>query len=159
MVAALVTCLGVAAILGSRTLGYWVELGPGPGFFPLWLGVALTLLGGIWLVMEVRAWRSPSGTDVAEVSAEEATPEYDLSTVIAILGSLCVLAACLEPIGYQLSMLVFLLYHLMVLGRRGPVLSIVIALCGSFGVFTIFTRFLTVPLPTSSIPFLRDLGL
>lgn len=158
VVAALVVAIGAAAFVGSRSLGYWDDLGPGPGFFPLWLGVLLVVLGLIWFGQELRARLRPetSGRPTAD---DEETPEYSLPTVLAILVSLCVLAACLELVGYQVSMLVFLLFHLLVVGRRGPLQSLVIAVVGSFGVFYAFTRLLTVPLPVSSIPFLRDLGL
>ncbi|MFE7224177.1 tripartite tricarboxylate transporter TctB family protein [Nocardioides sp. NPDC057577] len=158
LVAALVVAIGAAAFIGSRSLGYWDDLGPGPGFFPLWLGVLLVVLGLIWFGQELRARLRPE-TAGKPAPDEEETPEYSLPTVLAILVSLCVLAACLEPVGYQVSMLVFLLFHLLVVGRRGPLQSLVIAVIGSFGVFYAFTRLLTVPLPVSSIPFLRDLGL
>lgn len=156
-VAALVVAIGAAAFIGSRSLGYWDDLGPGPGFFPLWLGVLLVVLGFVWFGQELRArFRRETPSRSAD---EEETPDYSLPTVLAILVSLCVLAACLEPVGYQVSMLVFLLFHLLVVGRRGLLQSLVIAVIGSFGVFYAFTRLLTVPLPVSSIPFLRDLGL
>lgn len=158
VVAALVVAIGAAAFIGSRSLGYWDDLGPGPGFFPLWLGVLLVLLGLIWFCQELRARLRPELASEPATDEEE-TPDYSLPTVLAILVSLCVLAACLEPIGYQVSMLVFLLFHLLVVGRRGLLQSLVIAVIGSFGVFYAFTRLLTVPLPVSSIPFLRDLGL
>lgn len=160
VVAGLVVCVGVAALLGSPPLGYWTELGPGPGFFPFWMGVLLTALGSAWLVKELRSWRSRRLGEAGRLPAgDEEAPAYSLRTVIGIVVSLCVLAASLEVVGYQLSMLVFLLFHLLVLGRRGPLLSMGIAVAGSFGVFVAFTRLLTVPLPPSSIPLLRDLGL
>lgn len=158
VVAALVVAIGAAAFIGSRSLGYWDDLGPGPGFFPLWLGVLLVVLGLVWFGQGLRARLRP---ELARRPAadEEETPDYSLPSVLAILVSLCVLAACLEPVGYQVSMLVFLLFHLLVIGGRGLLQSLVIAVVGSFGVFYAFTRLLTVPLPVSSIPILRDLGL
>lgn len=184
---AVVVVVGAAAAVGSRRLGYWTELGPGPGFFPLCLGILLVVFGIAWLANAARAGSTmspdadgsatarsvdeaaadlPAAGSAASASSPEAVPdtadefpEYSLPTVIAIVASLCVLAATLEVLGYQLAMLLFLLFHLLVLGRRRLLLSLVIAFAGSIGVFVIFTRFLTVPLPASSIPFLRDLGL
>ncbi len=158
VVAALVVAIGAAAFIGSRSLGYWDDLGPGPGFFPLWLGVLLVVLGLVWFGQELRARLRPEPASKPAADEEE-TPDYSLPSVLAILVSLCVLAACLELVGYQVSMLVFLLFHLLVIGRRGPLQSLVIAAAGSFGVYYAFTRLLTVPLPVSSIPILRDLGL
>lgn len=184
---AAVIAIGAAAALGSRSLGYWTNLGPGPAFFPLCLGTLLVVFGIAWLAKVARAREAasavaPSADPVSAPSSSEATasgfsaaapapinpdavpdpadefPEYSLPTVMAIVASLCVLSATLEVLGYQLAMLLFLLFHLLVLGRRRLLLSLVLAFAGSIGVFIIFTRFLTVPLPASSIPFLRDLG-
>jgi putative tricarboxylic transport membrane protein len=153
-----VVLVGVLALVAARDLQYWTALGPGPGFFPRWLGGLLVLCGALWLVQLWR--RSRDGQALAaEADPEETEPGQSPLTVTAIVVSLCVLAALLEVLGYQLAMLLFLLFHLLVLGRRGPVLSAVIAGLGSFGVFVVFTRFLTVPLPVASILFLRDLGL
>jgi len=186
--AAIVVGVGAAAVVGSRSLGYWTDLGPGPGFFPLCLGILLVVFGIAWLVTALRAGTTtpspaadgpatgrtidptagdlPAAGSTAAATAAEAVadpaaefPEYSLPTVVAILASLCVLAATLEVLGYQLAMLLFLLFHLRVLGRRRLLLSLVIAFVGSIGVFVVFTRILSVPLPASSIPFLRDLGL
>lgn len=170
--AAVVTFVGAAALIGSRSYPYWTPLGPGPGFFPRWLGGILIVGGLVWLVQLLRAAKAatavPSSTSEAGghggavsdamVVPEEDAPEYSLPTVLAIVISLCVLAATLEVLGYQLAMFVFVLFHLLVLGRRRLLLSLVLALVCSVGVFVAFTRFLTVPLPASSIPFLRDMG-
>lgn len=163
-----IIAVGAAASVASRSLGYWTDLGPGPGFFPLCLGILLVVLGVAWLVSVGRSDKDPVSTAEATPTADngaaavpdpaEEFPEYSLPTVVAIVLSLVVLAATLEVLGYQLAMLIFLLFHLLVLGKRRVLLSLVIAVAGSVGVFVVFTRFLTVPLPASSIPFLRDLG-
>jgi putative tricarboxylic transport membrane protein len=169
--AVVVAVVGAAALVGARSYPYWTPLGPGPGFFPRWLGGMLVVGGLIWLAQLLRAARAahagPAGTDTAGSGAsvtdamvvpDDDAPEYSLPTVAAIVVSLCVLAATLELLGYQLAMFVFVLFHLLVLGRRRLLLSLVLALVCSVGVFVVFTRFLTVPLPASSIPFLRDMG-
>lgn len=165
--AVVVTFVGAAAVVGSRTYPYWTPLGPGPGFFPRWLGGILIAGGLLWLVQILRAARATparhaDGTQEAVAQAilvpEDEAPEYSLPTVLAIVVSLCVLAATLEVLGYQLAMFLFVLFHLLVLGRRRLLLSLVLALVCSVGVFVVFTRFLSVPLPASSIPFLRDMG-
>lgn len=175
VVAGLVLVLGVATAWGGWQLDYWTPLGPGPGFFPFWLGLLLGLLGAIWIGSDLRARRRTHARVLAAVENQpEETPgasvappttegedeqPYDLRTSAAIVVSLCILAGLLDVIGYQLSMLLFLFFHLFVMGRRGLLLALVISLAGSFGVFVIFTRLLTVALPTASIPFLAQLGL
>ena len=165
---AVVVLVGAAAAIGSRELGYWTDLGP--GFFPLCLGVLLMVFGSVWLLQQWRHRGDEVGTAGAATDHEAETaggipdpaeeyPEYSLPTVVAIVVSLCVLAATLEVIGYQLAMFLFLLFHLLVLGRRRLLLSLAIAFAGSIGVFVVFTRLLGVALPPASVPFLRDLGL
>lgn len=169
--AVVVTLVGAAALIGSRTYPYWTPLGPGPGFFPRWLGGILIVGGLLWMAQLVRAARAAdaghgttgpdhAGASVADAMLvpEEDAPEYSLPTVLAIVVSLCVLAATLEVLGYQLAMFLFVLFHLLVLGRRRLLLSLVLALVCSVGVFVVFTRFLTVPLPASSVPFLQSMG-
>lgn len=158
--AGLILLVGGGAVIGSRSLGYWTPLGPGPGFFPFWLGALLIVLAAGWFVSDLRSWRGARAGELGPATEEmEEAPAYSLPTVTAIVISLCVLAALLEVLGYQLSMLLFLLYHLLVLGRRGLLLSVTLAAVGSFGVFVAFTQLLSVPLPASSIPLLRNLGL
>lgn len=157
IVAVIVACVGAGTIVGSIPLGYWTTLGPGPGFFPLWLGVLLAVLGAAWFLIELRSGRA--GTPNRASDGEDEAPEYSLPTAVAIVVSLVVLATCLEVVGYQLSMLLFLFFHLRVLGKRGLLLSVVIAALGSFGVFVAFTQLLGVPLPASTLPLLRGWGL
>jgi hypothetical protein len=37
-------------VFESRQMEYYADLGPGPGFFPFWLGVLLAVLSLVWLV-------------------------------------------------------------------------------------------------------------
>ena len=41
-------------MIESRNMEYYVDLGPGPGFFPFWLGALLAVLSVIWLVQASR---------------------------------------------------------------------------------------------------------
>ncbi len=167
VVAALVAVLGVAAVVGSLRLGFWTSIGPGPGFFPLWLGVILAGLSSVWWVRSVRDLRAARALPAETGRNDEGRGEdvaggeepFSWGTVGAILASLLVLASLLDVLGYQLAMLAFLVFHLAVLGRRGWLLTGVLSVAGSFGVFVVFTRLLTVNLPASSIPFLAELGL
>ena len=159
----LLLLLASAVIWNSVGLGYWTTLGPGPGFFPLWLATLLAALSVAWLVQQIRGSSPP--TDVEEpVAGLEALPQEAESAVepgrvVAIVVSLVVLTALLEVLGFQLSMLLFLIFHLKVLGRRRWLLTLVLSAVGSFGVYTLFALVLSVNLPVSAIPALQSLGL
>lgn len=155
-----------AAIVTSFQLGYWTSLGPGPGFFPFWIGAVLAGSAVVWLVQGLRG--NPNvgvadvqpdtqpGTEEIEAVAESTGRNLPLW---AILLTLIVTASLLNVIGYQLAMFAFLIFMLKVQGRRKWIISLVLAVAGSFGVFYLFTMALQVVLPTASIEFLRIAGL
>jgi len=61
---------------------------------------------------------------------------------------LVAVAALFEPLGFRLTMLVFIAGLLFVLGARSLVGIALTAVAGSFGVFHVFLYWLKVPLPT-----------
>ncbi|MCP9001721.1 tripartite tricarboxylate transporter TctB family protein [Pseudarthrobacter sp. RMG13] len=162
---AVLAALAAAVVVSSTGMGFWVRLGPGPGFFPLVLGSLLGLLSLLWIGQEVRGAKNGALPDEPEtgdstdlVIPEEPHEPLRLKTAATIVISLAVLAALMPLIGFQLSMLLFLVFHLRVMGRRRWLLTTLVSVVGSFGVFILFTRVLTVNLPAASIGFLQSLG-
>lgn len=137
---------GVATALMSLQLKLWVSFGPGPGFFPFAMGVLLVVLALLWVVETRRV-----GFVVAE--------SVSRVRVVSVIASLLVLVALMEPIGFQISMALFLFFHLKVIGRRGWVMTVVVTALGSFGAFALFNNVLGVRLPVAALPFLQNLGL
>lgn len=138
--------LGLYVLYGSLELGLWTTLGPGAGLFPFAMGVVLTLMSLIWVVQEQRAPSTPR-------------EEVELSHVAAVIGSLLVLAAVLPFLGFQVALLLFLMYHLRIRARLGWVKSLIISVAGSVGVFYLFTLGLKVSLPVASVPPFSLIGL
>ena len=64
-----------------------------------------------------------------------------------------------DRLGFQLSMFLFLMYHLKLRSRRSWVSSLIIALAGSVGAFYAFNYGLNVALPVSAFPLLNTIGL
>ncbi|MDR6506717.1 tripartite tricarboxylate transporter TctB family protein [Arthrobacter oryzae] len=138
--------VGVYVLVSSIHLGLWTSLGPGPGLFPFAMGAVLAAMAIIWLIQELRR---PS----------ETAEGVDRGLVIAVVLSLAILAAVMDLLGFQLSMFLFLMYHLKLRGRRTWVSSLIIAVAGSFGAFYAFNYGLNVSLPVSAIPLLNTIGL
>jgi vacuolar-type H+-ATPase subunit I/STV1 len=137
----------------SWSLEYYSSLGPGPGFFPFWLGALLALLSLIWLVQIRAGW-----DDIKEEA--RFLPEKDgLIRVASIIGSLVLMIAFMDILGFQLSMFLFLLFLLIVLGRVSPWLTVLVAAIGGFGLNYLFTTWLDVQLPASGIPAFAAIGL
>jgi putative tricarboxylic transport membrane protein len=124
----------------SWRLRYYTSLGPGPGFFPLWLSFLMAVLGGVML------WRATFGAPGA-MPANFYADRRGYLRIGAVVGGLVAVIALMEPLGFRLTMLGFYLFILSALGRRGWLATGVIALAGSFGVYHIFVRWLAVPLP------------
>lgn len=138
--------VGVYVLVSSIELGLWTSLGPGPGLFPFAMGAVLAAMAVVWLVQELRR---PS----------DAGEGADRGLVLAVVLSLTLLAAVMDLIGFQLSMFLFLMYHLKVRGHRTWISSLITALAGSVGAFYAFNYGLNVTLPVSAFPLLNTIGL
>jgi hypothetical protein len=135
--------LGVfaAALLVSLDYSLSDSLGPGAGFFPFWL----SLIGGsLTIAILVQSWRNPdlANSDLSLLSDRAAVMQA--GSVLVALG---VAAALFEPLGFRLTMLLFIPGLLIALGARSPIPVLLCALAGSFGVFHVFFYWLRVPLP------------
>jgi putative tricarboxylic transport membrane protein len=138
--------LGAYVLVSSVGLGLWTSLGPGPGLFPFAMGAVLAAMSVLWLLQELKR---PSTTGEGA----------DGGLVLAVVVSLVLLAALLDLLGFQLSMFLFLMYHLKIRGKRGWLSALLTALAGSVGAIYAFNYGLNVALPVSSIPVLNLIGL
>lgn len=115
-------------------------LGPGPGFFPFWLGALGAVLAAALLV-QLHLGSVDLGVEALEFNRAGAR------SILLVLAGLAVAAALLEVIGFRLSMLLLIAYLLVILGVRRPVVVATCAIAGSFGVFHVFFDLLKVSLP------------
>ncbi len=139
-------------ILETRNLLYYTSRGPGPAFFPFWLGL---LLGGLSLVWLVQVSVQP-----VEPMQEGFVPaRHGVVRILSVVAAILIFSLLVNTVGFQLMMFALLLFLLTVLGRQNPVLTIVICAIGSVGLYYVFKHYLGVHLPASSIEFLSNLGL
>ena len=144
--------LSAFVVWESWNLEYYTNLGPGPGFFPLWLGVVLGGLSLAWLVRESgRSGKSKGGAFLP--------PRAGIVRILSMLAALTAMAGLMNLLGFQLTMFLFLLFLLMVMGRQTLWVTLVVALLCSVGVYHLFGGYLDVALPASSVKFLASLGL
>jgi putative tricarboxylic transport membrane protein len=121
-------------------------LGPGPGFFPFWLGVLAAVLAAV-LLAQLHFNRVELGAEALEFD------RAGVRSVVLVLAGLIVGTALLEVIGFRLSMLLLMVFLLAVLGARSRVAIVICAVAGSFGVFHVFFDLLKVPLPVGIFDF------
>jgi putative tricarboxylic transport membrane protein len=140
---ACVSLLGLflAALVTSLDYSLTDALGPGPGFFPFWL----SLIGAVLTVaMLIEDARSQDATSILP-------NRQALLQGGAVLVALTVAAALLEPLGFRLTMLLFIPGLLLALGARSPSAILLTAAAGSFGVFHVFYYWLKVTLPIGAL--------
>jgi putative tricarboxylic transport membrane protein len=134
--------LAVFWLVSSLQYPYHDRLGPGPGFFPFWLSL---IIGGLSLGLLVQiSW----GKGVVELSGTILPPDRAAGIrIIMIVVSLLVGLAILEPLGFRVTLFLFLFLLPWGLGARNWWITSIFAIIGSFGVFHVFYYWLKVPLP------------
>lgn len=121
-------------------------LGPGPGFFPFWLGMLGAVLA-VFLLAQLHLDRVDLGTEALVFD------RAGVRNAVLVLVGLIVATALLEVVGFRLSMLLLIPYLLVVLGVRNWVAVGICAATGSFGVYYVFFDLLKVPLPAGIFGF------
>ena len=131
---------------------YYTPLGPGAGFFPLWLGAVMGGLSLIWLVqVSGRTGRPKEGMFL---------PERDgMVRLLMVLGAMMAATLLMDFLGFQVAMFLLLFFLLLIPGRQTIWLTMVVALLGSVGVYHLFGSYLDVQLPKASLALLAGLGL
>lgn len=115
---------------------------PGAGFFPLVLGIALGVLA-LGLL----------GMSLAAPSAGPTRVWPERPEVVYLVVTLAVVVLLFERAGFLLAMALFLGVALRVLGRKGWVTAIVVAVVGSVTSYVVFSRVLLIALPSGILPY------
>ena len=129
------------------SLEYYTRIGPGPGFFPLWVGALTLLLSLMWLVQVTRdkSLDSEEGGWINRAGAPK---------VLMALVALTIFSLAVNMLGFTLTMFVFMLVLIRVTDHHTWGVTIAICLGGSVGVFYLF-KWLEVILPTTQLPGLQ----
>jgi len=133
--------LSVCTILLSFEYPYKDRLGPGPAFFPIWLGV---ITGALALALFFQTTRGKSVTDAATKLLPD---RRGIWRIIVILFALLACLTLLQPLGFRISLFLFLLFLPPALGADNWRGALIFAIAGSFGIFHVFYHWLKVPLP------------
>jgi putative tricarboxylic transport membrane protein len=124
----------------SASLPLLDELGPGPGFFPIWLAGIGAVLS---VVLVVQTARAPT-----DGPSDSLMPDRDaLFRISCIIVMLVFGALVLDWLGWRITALIVTGVLLPALGARSPLAVVPFVLAASFGVFHVFYYWLKVPLP------------
>jgi len=136
----------LAAFLGweASKLSYYSSLGPGAGFFPVWL---CGLLGALSLGVVANALRGRFANGDAPFWPE-ATARWRIAAIVA---GLVFVVAMLDLLGFQVAMAIFAAWSMLALGCRNALLILAVALLGSIGCKALFVDLLGVALPAGRL--------
>ncbi len=135
----------IFVVAEASQYGFLDEYGPGAGFFAVLVGILMGLMS-LALVVKVTLVGVPGEkSDSVLPRGEEA------SRVLLVLGGIIGVLLLLRPLGFRVTMLLFLVYMLFSLGVRRPWVVAAMALAGSFGTYHVFYYWLRMPLPIGSV--------
>jgi len=162
MYAAELLCAGALGLLGgvaiylSLRLPYWSHYGPGPGFLPLWLGVALAIIAAAlviegWRVRESAcAGRTVAQYPPADGARADGTERVSwFALVLGVLG----MVLLVDRLGLLLAMSVFLLAGARWVAGLTWTNCVLVALLGPASFYLLFGVLLAVPFPRGPLGF------
>ena len=128
---------GVSVITGAAKLSYTADVGPGPGFFPLWIGIGLVIFAAVLM------WASFAGAKQLTASG---SPSFR-----ALTGWLALMVAIFLAgrIGFVLSYVLLTAFLISVLDRRPIWLAATVGIALSVTFHLLFVRALDVSLPAA----------
>jgi hypothetical protein len=135
----------VFVVAEASQYGFLDEYGPGAGFFAILIGSIMGLMS-LALVVKVSFVGIP-----AEKPGSVLPRGPDASRVLLVLGGIIGVVLLLRPLGFRITMLLFLTHMLISLGARRPWVVAAMALTGSVGTYHVFYHWLRVPLPIGSV--------
>lgn len=133
--------LSILTLVLSLEYPYKDRLGPGPAFFPVWMSI---ITGALSLAL---FFQTTWGKSVVAVTATLIPERQGVWRIMIILAALLGCLALLDPLGFRISLFLFLIFLPLGLGGVNWWVTLIFAVAGSFGVFHVFYYWLKVPLP------------
>lgn len=138
----LILCsIGLMVKSAENQIGWVQGRGPGAGAWPFWLSAVMLLSCIATLIRWFR------GVTPESRNYESYIDRDTLFLVGITVGALIVLLGLTHIIGLYISLMLFLLFYLKVVGRHGWGLSIALTIGIPVFIFGLFEWALTIPLP------------
>lgn len=134
--------LGVFIISEAWTWNYMSEEGPGPGFFPIWYGIAMVLLS---LLLVVRSAVKPGAAEKLDWAGVGRALISWLAFAIAVV--------LLKPLGFLLSFALLTLFVVAVMYGRPLKTAVAAAVGNAVGFYLLFVLALDISLPVGPLGF------
>lgn len=131
--------LGIFIIREASGLEYIYEHGPGPGFLPLWIGIALSALAAALVVKSARLPRPPA-RDAKSESRKLVKPMIAWSALLAMIF-------LVDVLGFLLSFALTAAFLVFALDRQRALAALAVALGSTTAFYLIFVFALGLRLP------------
>jgi putative tricarboxylic transport membrane protein len=144
-----VALLGATAIALARQLPYEADYGPGAGFLPLWLGVALVVLS-VFLLRQARTAPTPNGAMATNPDAQAGFLQFApgaLTPWVLFFVSTVVVSVLFERLGFALAIGLFMFVTMRWVANLSWLGTILFAMLTPIGLYILFVRLLMVPIP------------
>jgi putative tricarboxylic transport membrane protein len=140
---AVLAALGAYIISQAWHWDYSTAEGPGPGFFPMWYGVAMVVLS---LILVVRSGLSAATT-------EKAVDWTGIARALTVWAAFAVCVALMKPLGLLIALALLTLFIVAVMYRQPLKVALAVAIGNSAGFYLIFGLALELSLPAGPLGF------
>jgi putative tricarboxylic transport membrane protein len=137
--AALLFALGLSIIFQALAWTYLTPDGPGPGFFPLWACIGITVLSAGVALFHIYAVFNEQPVERANWDGS--------ARVLAGWAGLAVAIALLKPAGFIVSFFLLTLFLVFFVFRRRFITALAVGFGSSAGFWVVFEKLLDVQLP------------
>jgi hypothetical protein len=150
IVATCIVIMGAVVLQGSWALGSgWTSDGPGPGYFPFYIGIILCV-SGIGTLYQALFGKNKN-TEVF-VDGEQ------LKRVLSVLLPAVVYVLAIQFVGIYVASAVYIALFMIILGKFSPIKSVITALAVVVLFFFMFEVWFRVPLFKGQLDPLSFLG-
>lgn len=136
--------LGVFIIVEARGWEYVGPDGPGPGFFPLWYGIAMVALSLLLVAMSFTA---------RGAQPDKAVDWREVGRAMLAWAGLALCVGLLKVLGFLLAFSLLTFFLVAVMYRRSFGTAIAVAVGTSVGFYLLFPLALNVELPVGWLGF------
>ena len=135
--------LGAYIIVQAWQWDYMSPEGPGPGFFPLWYGIAMLALAALLVVSHVK-----------RVAAHRSAVDWRrIARALSTWLALAVSVALFNTLGFVVGFALLTYFIVAVMYRKPRLTAAVVAAASGAGFYLVFDQALGVSLPTGILGF------
>jgi putative tricarboxylic transport membrane protein len=135
--------LGAYIIVQAWQWDYMSPEGPGPGFFPLWYGIAILVLAALLVVSHVK-----------RVAARRSAMDWRrIARALSTWLALAVSVASFNTLGFVVGFALLTYFIVAMMYRKPRLTAAIVAAASGAGFYLIFDQALGVSLPTGILGF------